>query len=364
MEEIWERSLSPERKAYLAQSRIPEVILCNVILLAIATAGLAVRLFVRMRYLTGINFDDILCVTSWVFTIVLCATCMRMTKYGFGKHIGTIQDFYTRSMFLKLDFVTMIAYVLALGAIKVSFCLLYLHIFPGKKFRIACWCILAILVAETIEEALVVVFQCWPVYKAWDATGLVEGKCVDMNLFYYVNFAIKLGTDIALFAMPMPKLVQLKMTLGKRVGLVFMFSLGLLVCVTSVIRVSYMNKFQEDHTWVLVDTMNWSCVEVAVAIFIACIPSFKSLITYRFPALQRMLGLSSKGGSMGPSRMYGTATRRTYNGLTTGHQNSIKLKPVVGESQAEVETSQNGSQERIVHAGIHVTTDVRINETV
>lgn len=99
MEEIWERSLSPERKAFLAQSRIPEIILCNVILLVIATAGLAVRLFVRMRYLTGVNFDDLLCVTSWVcryfllypisdlfahagrlvhvFTVVLCVTCME-----------------------------------------------------------------------------------------------------------------------------------------------------------------------------------------------------------------------------------------------------------------------------------------------
>jgi hypothetical protein len=122
----------------------------------------------------------------------------------------------------------MLAYVLALGAIKVSFCLLYLHIFPGKKFRIACWCLMAILVAETVEETLVVIFQCWPVHKAWDATGFVEGKCVDMTVFYYANFGIKLATDLALFAMPMPKLVQLKMTVGKRVGLVMMFSLGLL----------------------------------------------------------------------------------------------------------------------------------------
>lgn len=115
-------------------------------------------------------------------------------------------------------------------------------------------------------------------------------------------------------------------------------------------------------TGALVDTLNWSCVEVAVAIFIACIPSFKSLISYRFPALQRILGLSSKGGTTGPSRVYGTSTRRTYNGLSTGNHNSIKLKPVVGHSQAEVDTSHNESQERIVHAGIHVTTSVRVNE--
>jgi hypothetical protein len=63
---IWGRDLSAERIAYLAQSRIPEIIACNVVLLAFATGGLLVRLFVRVRYLTGINIDDVVCMTSWV----------------------------------------------------------------------------------------------------------------------------------------------------------------------------------------------------------------------------------------------------------------------------------------------------------
>lgn len=176
-----------------------------------------------------------------------------MTRYGFGKHIGTVTSFSARSMFLKvgflpsnlarkydppcltttilfhqLDFVTMLTYVLALGAIKISFCVLYLQIFPGRKFRIACWCLLAILIGETVAETFVVIFQCIPVHKAWDATGLVEGYCVNMTALYYSNFAIKLATDLAIFIMPIPKLWQLKMTRGKRMGLVVMFSLGLL----------------------------------------------------------------------------------------------------------------------------------------
>ncbi|RAK98470.1 uncharacterized protein BO80DRAFT_479659 [Aspergillus ibericus CBS 121593] len=362
MEEIWERDLTPERIAYLAQSRIPEIIACNTVLIVFATGGLLVRLFVRMRYLTGINLDDLLCLTSWIFTFVLCFTCMLMTKYGFGRHIGVI-DMSDRGMFLRLNFVTMLAYVIALGFIKTSFCVLYLSIFPGKKFRIGCWCVLAIIAAETISEILVVIFQCWPVHKAWDATGLVEGHCVNMTAFYYANFGIKMASDLALFLMPMPKLVRLKMTVGKRVGLVMMFSLGLLVCVTSVIRVSYMNPFSVDHTWSLVNTMNWSCVEVGVAVFIACIPSFKSLITARFPGLQRLLGFSTQGESNGPSKMYSTTTRRTNNGMPIGGQHSIRLKPVTGLSSAEVETT-NESQERIVCPGIQVTTYVSVNETV
>lgn len=65
---IQARELSAERIAYLAQSRIPDVLACNIILLVFATGGLLVRLFVRVRYLTGINLDDVVCMTSWVST--------------------------------------------------------------------------------------------------------------------------------------------------------------------------------------------------------------------------------------------------------------------------------------------------------
>ncbi|GAA91602.1 integral membrane protein [Aspergillus luchuensis IFO 4308] len=308
-----------------------------------------------------------------------------VTRYGYGKHIATINNSEKLEMFLKLDFVSMIAYLLALGTVKVSFCLLYLQIFPGKAFRIACWSLVGLLVAETIEETFVVIFQCSPIHKAWDASGNVKGQCLSLTAFYYISFGIRLATDLALFALPLPKVMQLNMTLGKRAGLVIMFGLGVLyagspkleptwelgitaiyrVSVTSIIRATYISNFSEDHTWTLVNTLNWSSVEVAVAIFIACIPSFKSLISFRFPALQRLLGLSSKGDSTGRSKMYGTSTRRTNNGRSIiGHQ-SIKLNTMTGQSRADVEASRNGSEERIIgaHEGIQVTTDVSVNES-
>lgn len=128
----------------------------------------------------------------------------------------------------QLDFVTEITYLIALGAIKISFCLFYLKIFPGKKFIVCCWCLMGLLTAETIEEIFVVIFQCWPVNKAWDATNTVKGNCLNLLSFYYISFGIRLATDIALFVLPIPKLLQLNMTIGKRAGLVFMFSLGAL----------------------------------------------------------------------------------------------------------------------------------------
>ncbi|OOF92688.1 hypothetical protein ASPCADRAFT_133080 [Aspergillus carbonarius ITEM 5010] len=368
MEVVWKGVSSPDNTVDLSESRVPSIIVCNTVLLVIATGGLLVRLFVRIRYLTGISLDDLLCVISWIFTFVLCFVCLWMTRYGYGKHIQTVVEEETLNMFLKLDFVTEIAYLLALGTIKASFCLLYLQIFPGKRFRIVCWSLLALLAGETMEETFVVIFQCWPIHKAWDAGGTVKGKCLSLTAFYYISFGIRLATDLALFALPLPKLVRLNMTMGKRAGLVIMFGLGVLVSVTSIIRATYINNFSEDHTWMLVDTLNWSSVEVAVAIFIACIPSFKSLITFRFPVLQRLFGFSSKGDSTGRSRMYGTSTRRTNHARSTMGHHSIKLSAVntvTAQSRVDVEASRNGSEERIIptDSGIHVTTDVSVNES-
>jgi hypothetical protein len=62
--------------------------------------------------------------------------------------------------------------------------------------------------------------------KAWSPE--LPGKCLNLLTFFYVSFGIKLITDIALFMIPIPMLGKLKIGLGKKIGVIFMFSLGLL----------------------------------------------------------------------------------------------------------------------------------------
>jgi hypothetical protein len=122
--------------------------------------------------------------------------------------------------------VTEITYLIALWAVKVSFGLFYLKVFPGRWFRIICWILIVLVTAEWIEETFVVIFQCSPVHKAWDASGNTPGKCLSLLSFFYISFAIRLATDLVIFALPLPELLRLKMPLGKRLGLLFMFGLG------------------------------------------------------------------------------------------------------------------------------------------
>ncbi|OJJ43516.1 hypothetical protein ASPZODRAFT_19239 [Penicilliopsis zonata CBS 506.65] len=318
-------------------SRVASILVCNGVLLAICTLGVVVRVYVRVRLLTGLAWDDLFCILGWIFTVVLCFFCMLMTRYGYGRHIGTITKTSTLDTFLKYDFVTELTYLLALASIKVSFSLFYLRIFPGRQFFWLCWGLIVLVVAETTEEMFVVIFQCSPIKKAWDASGTVPGHCLSLLAFYYISFGIRLATDIALFALPIPPLLKLRVSGGKRAGLLFMFSLGILVTMTSVVRATYLNNFSDDHTWTLVNPLNWSTVEVCVAIFIACLPSFKPLIAHHFPGLQRLLGLTSRGDST--AKMYGATT------ITDVRMTNLHPK------------TRSGSEERII-----VTTDVLVNE--
>ena len=79
---------------------------------------------------------------------------------------------------------------------------------------------------ELIEEVAVVLAQCSPLRKAW--TPELPGTCLNLLTFFYVSFGIKLATDIVLFCLPIPMLQKLNVGSGKKIGVIFMFSLGLL----------------------------------------------------------------------------------------------------------------------------------------
>ncbi|KAJ5908729.1 hypothetical protein N7495_001411 [Penicillium taxi] len=310
-------------------SKVLSVILCNGCLIIASTLALFVRLFVRMKYLTGIQLDDVFCVVGWV----RCFQERSMTGYGYGKHIDTIHSEKELEIFLKLDFATELMYLHALCAIKISFCLFYLKIFPGNRFRIIVWCILGLVISETAEETFVVIFQCWPIRKAWDPTEKEGGKCLPLLAFFYISFAARLVTDLALFTLPVPQLIRLKMTFVKRAGLLWQASSGRLILI-DFSRIAHN----------LVETLNWSSAELELAVFISCFPSFKALVSFRYPGLRRKLGLSAEHSYGASYELYNSNPDEDHSrGLF--HSSESKKAGAIFGTHIEVGASQNGSEE-------------------
>ncbi len=56
----------------------------------------------------------------------------------------------------------------------------------------------------------------------------MPGHCLDIGILWYTNSVFTLVADAILICMPINKILRLKLPIGQKLGLVFVFSLGLL----------------------------------------------------------------------------------------------------------------------------------------
>ncbi|CAK7214121.1 hypothetical protein SEUCBS140593_002076 [Sporothrix eucalyptigena] len=362
------------------ESRAPTVVIANVVLLTITGIFILVRLWVRVFLLHQVGLDDVLIWAASVFCFLLGIVEIMMTKHGLGLHIADVSD-ADFEKFLQLDFVSALAYIWAFVLIKLSFAVFYLRVIPTQGFRRLNYVIIAILAAQGVEETFVVCFACTPIWKFWKPTA--AGSCLNLLRFYYISFGIKLATDLALFIEPIPTLFRLKLPWVKRIGLIVMFSLGLLTCVISIIRATYLNDTSSDVTWRLIDPIDWSTAEVSSLIICACVPYVRNLLA-EIPFVNEALGLSSNhskgypsnyGARSGQDNSIALQTQRTYiqsrnlkgHGnvsanatATASHHTNIGVGNGNGRIRATESTEEIFPNYMDKQGGIVVSTDVKV----
>ncbi|KAH7254570.1 hypothetical protein B0J15DRAFT_558819 [Fusarium solani] len=263
-------------------SEVPTLIGVSSMLLALVTIFVTIRFFVRSFLLRSLDWDDALVLLSWCLMMVFLSTVIAMTKVGLGSYVDTVSEDHL--------LVISLAYVWGFVTVKMSFAVLYLRLLPGTIYRRLNQVLLVLLLAQGLEESLVVIFRCNPVDKAW--TPSKKGHCLDLRSFYYTSFGIKLVTDIVLFAQPIPMVWRMQLSRTKKIGVVLMLSLGLFVCVISIVRVTYISVLNTDVTRAIVSSLLWSEVEVSALVLCACIPSLRPFFRC-FPRVNKALGLSS-----------------------------------------------------------------------
>jgi hypothetical protein len=114
-----------------------------------------------------------------------------------------------------------------LAAIKISILLFYLRIFPGRAFRIATYTILGFVALSSIIVIFLQIFQCTPIAYNWDRS-IKGGKCLNVNALTYSHAGMTIFQDFAILLLPIPELLGLKMEIKKKLGVIFIFQIGLL----------------------------------------------------------------------------------------------------------------------------------------
>ncbi|EKG20699.1 hypothetical protein MPH_01963 [Macrophomina phaseolina MS6] len=115
-------------------------------------------------------------------------------------------------------------YVLSLGLSKLSILAQYLRIFIARRTVQAIWACIVFVGAYTFQSVIVGILSCNPPAKYWNPT--IRGTCINYILYYYVAASLNIATDFAIILLPVPALRNLNVSRTKRIGVLFLFSIG------------------------------------------------------------------------------------------------------------------------------------------
>jgi hypothetical protein len=107
--------------------------------------------------------------------------------------------------------------------------LLYLRIFPDKKFRKVVLFVIALNVGYGIAFVCISIWQCRPLPGAWERwDGTFKGTCNDINVQGWTSAGINIALDAITLSLPLFPLSKLKMARARKISVMLMFSLGFL----------------------------------------------------------------------------------------------------------------------------------------
>ncbi|KAM0254863.1 hypothetical protein ACHAQJ_006355 [Trichoderma viride] len=270
--------------------------LANLSIIFVSLAGFFVilRLLTRYFHTKVFGADDALIVAALALSACMTAAYnggggQKEAHNGFGLHSDQL-DAEHKIMAFKWFFAAQILYKITTCLTKISLGMLYLRIFPARKFRIAVICVMGITVAYTLAAVLMTIFACKPISKSWNKS--LPGVCVNSISIWYSTSVLNIVTDFLTIALPINEIRRLQLPLIKKLLLCGLFSLGVFVIACTVIRMITVSPqtTAADQTYYQAVSNSWTFVETNVGILCACLP-----IVW-LPLTRQMLRILGLGG--------------------------------------------------------------------
>ncbi|CVK99311.1 uncharacterized protein FPRO_03875 [Fusarium proliferatum ET1] len=182
----------------------------------------------------------------------------------------------------KVFYVSIILYLVSLGAIKTTLLCQYYRAFATNKMRTVLLVAMVLVSTWSISQIFLNIFICTPVAAFWDPA--IQGKCVPKHPMWYITAAGNIATDIIIIAIPLPVVMKLKLARRQRFVLLAVFCVGFLTCAISVVRIFYLDGLK-DISWENVDVACWSFAELCCGLLCACVPTLRPLFSRYFPTM-------------------------------------------------------------------------------
>ena len=120
--------------------------------------------------------------------------------------------------------------------IKLSLVYFVRGLFPVRSFRITTSGIIAMILAWAIAIILVGIFQCNPISTAW-SPSVPTGHCINQLAFLLGVQYPNIVFDFVILILPIPVIWNIQRPTRDKLGLIGVFTLGGLGCISGIVRV-------------------------------------------------------------------------------------------------------------------------------
>ncbi|KAJ5040863.1 uncharacterized protein L3040_005422 [Drepanopeziza brunnea f. sp. 'multigermtubi'] len=336
---------------------------------AASTLTIALRIYSRGFVTKGFGWDD------WCMVVTFFLNCGHQVilyyfiRHGGGKHAQEVIKYHPEWL-QKLTttlFVEEIYYVLMHFIIKMTFLLFYLR-FATKGFRTLVHYSIALNCIFAVVQWLLYCLQCIPLDAYFHHNDHPTVKCLENSVLAFVPASLNIFMDIVILVLPIKPLWMVQLSLRKRLQLLSIISLGGIVVVISVLRLTVLLEFQKftDFTHSLGKIIIVSCIELEVAIMAANVPSLKIFFaTSRGATAGRTGSKQSSADHNGNHIMANLTGRPQSKGRFLATTSMCRISASKGPSQLRLTTpgmgdTMNSSEEELAYAGIHVTSSVGV----
>lgn len=248
------------------------------------------RLYVRVGGRTTPGADDWVMAAAGVLATALFSIVCAMTTYGLGYHSEDFKSHWHMPYRESIYAIELLG-PLCFACTKISICLTYLRIFPGKVDRTFCWAVIGFLVSWCLSSFWMAVFYCRPIRAFW--APVPESTCINFRLALIIMLSFNSMTDFLVYLWPVQKLTTLNLPLSQKVGLLYCVSFGCVVCAVGICRIWYLHLyFSKGDNYDFTILVLLTAVEINFGIFCGSIPTLR-LLCLRLTPGEAQTGASS-----------------------------------------------------------------------
>ncbi|KUJ08230.1 uncharacterized protein LY89DRAFT_742070 [Mollisia scopiformis] len=285
---------TPPTAAFLAQSRVPQILFGSIFPAGIATIFVLGRFYSRIILLRHWGSDDTFVLISWLTgAIALTVINCDLTRFGSGRHAAA-SSFLDLGPTVALGFAARLLYQFNIMATKLRICAFYMRVFQDRRSKMFVWATAGYILAFSIPLIIATILQCSPPQGAWKP---VPSKCHDGRPPFEASAILGIIADCLLLAFVIPRILALHLPRRQKVSLFAVCCMSILVIIAAIIRLVRVLKVVDstDTPWDSYDISIWTSVEVNVGLFCASAPATKPLLKKIVPGM----GFSTTDSSPG-----------------------------------------------------------------